>query len=80
MTFLTYYSGLQVYEDSTWHVFAGSSLAKEGVEGVVSTADSLVRRHLTVGLDTVLETVELPAGISYLDTGLSDVDRDTLTL
>jgi hypothetical protein len=61
-------------------VFASSSLAEESVEGVVSAADSLVGRHLAVRLDTVLETVELPAGISNLDTGLSHVDRDTLTL
>ena len=61
-------------------MLSSSSLAKEGVEGVISAADGLVGRHLAVRLDTVLETVELPAGISDLDTGLSSVDRDTLTL
>ena len=61
-------------------MLSSSGLAKEGVEGVVSATNSLVRRHLAVGLDAVLETVELPAGISNLDTGLSSVDRDTLTL
>lgn len=30
-------------------------------------------------LNTVLEAVELPAGISDLDTGLTDVDRDALS-
>lgn len=35
--------------------------------------------HLAIGLDAVLQTVELPAGISDLDAGLADVDRDHLT-
>ena len=61
-------------------MLSSSGLAKEGVEGVISATNSLVRRHLAVGLDAVLETVELPASISNLDTGLSSVDRDTLTL
>ena len=30
--------------------------------------------HLAIGLDAVLQAVELPAGISDLDTGLADVD------
>ena len=77
---LTYNGRLQIDKDSTWHVFSSSSLAEEGVEGVVSATDSLVRGHLAVRLDTVLKTVEFPAGISNLDTSLSDVDRDTLTL
>ena len=61
-------------------MLSSASLAKEGVERIVSATDSLVRRHLSVGLDAMLKTVELPAGISNLDTGLSNVDRDTLTL
>jgi hypothetical protein len=39
----------------------------------------LARSHLAVGLDAVLQAVELPAGISDLDTGLADVDGDHLT-
>lgn len=27
----------------------------------------------------VLQTVELPTTVAHLDTGLADVDRDTLT-
>ena len=61
-------------------MLASTSLAKESVEGIISAANSFVGRHLSVGLDTVLKTVELPAGISNLDASLSNVDRDTLTL
>jgi hypothetical protein len=55
-------------------VLAGTRLAEEGVEGIVAAADGLVRGHLTVWLDAVLKAVELPAGISDLDTGLADVN------
>lgn len=61
-------------------MLASSGLAEEGIEGVVTSANGLIGGHLPVRLDTVLKTVELPAGIAYLNTGLSHVDRDTLTL
>ena len=73
-------SGLQVDKNSTGYVLPGARLAEESVEGVVPASDSLVRGHLAVWLDTVLQTVELPAGIANLHTGLSNVDRDALTL
>ena len=71
--------GLQVEEDATGNVLAGTSLGEEGVESIVATADGLVRGHLTIGLNTVLEAEELPAGVTNLDTGLTDVDRNDLT-
>ncbi len=61
-------------------MLSGTSLREEGVEGVITTSDGLVTWHLTIRLDTVLQTVQLPAGITNLDSGLSDVDGDTLTL
>ena len=75
-----YNGGFQVEEDGTGNVFSGSGLAEEGVERVVTTSDGFVRGHLTIRLDTVLETVEFPAGITDLTSGLSEVDRDALTL
>jgi len=68
--------GLEIEEDGTGDVLAGTSLGEEGVEGVVTTTDGLVGGHLTVRLNTVLEAEELPAGVTDLDTGLSDVDRN----
>ena len=59
-------------------VLSGPGLGEEGVEGIITTTDSLVGRHLAVGLDSVLEAVELPATVSGLDTGLADVDRQAL--
>ena len=60
------------------HVLAGPGLGKEGLEGVVP--EGLVGGHAAIGLDPVLEAVELPAGVTDLAASLADVDRNTLTL
>jgi len=72
-------SGLKVDEDGTGNVLASTRLREEGVERVVTTTNGLVRGHLTIGLDTVLKAVKLPAGVTNLDTSLTDVDRNTLS-
>merc|ERR1719310_1593626 len=72
-------SRFQVYKDGTRDVFASTSLTEESVEGVIATSNGLITRHLTIRLDTVLQTVQLPACIANLDTGLANVDRDTFT-
>ncbi|MFS6538490.1 hypothetical protein V6D52_14485, partial (plasmid) [Idiomarina loihiensis] len=51
------YCGLQVDEDRAWHVLAGASLAEEGVERIITAADGLVSRHLTVGLDAMFQAI-----------------------
>ena len=71
-------SWLQVNEDSSWNMIATSSLGEEGLEGVIS--EGLVRGHAAIGLDSMLEAVELPTSIANLATGLADMNRDTLTL
>merc|ERR1712227_639288 len=70
---------LQINKHSSGHVFATSGLREEGVEAVVSTTNSLVRGHLTIRLDTMLQAVEFPARITNLDSGLSNVDADTFS-
>ena len=61
-------------------MLAGASLAEEGVERVIATTDGLVAGHLAIRLDSVLQAVQLPAGVTNLDTGLSNVYGDTFTL
>lgn len=61
-------------------MLARAGLAEEGVEGVVSAAEGLVGGHLPVGLDAVLQAVQLPAGVADLDAGLADVDGDAFPL
>ena len=77
---LTHYSGLEVDKHGTGDVLPSAGFAEKSVEGVVSPSDGFVAGHLAIGLDAVLQAVELPAGVADLDSGLSDVDRDALTL
>jgi len=66
--------GFEIEEDSSWDVLTGTGLREEGVEGIITTTDRFIGWHLTVRLDSVLEAEELPAGVTDLDTGLTDVD------
>ncbi|TNN59546.1 Melanocyte protein PMEL [Liparis tanakae] len=59
---------------------AGNEARAEGVVGIVSSSDGLVAGHLSVRLDPMFQAVKFPAGIANLDSGLTDVDGDTLTL
>mmetsp|Transcript_58655 Transcript_58655/g.80532 ORF Transcript_58655/g.80532 Transcript_58655/m.80532 type:complete len:261 (-) Transcript_58655:65-847(-) len=65
---------LEIEEDSAGNVLTSTSLGEEGVESVVTTTDGLIGRHLTIRLNTVLEAEELPAGVTDLDTSLTDVN------
>jgi len=66
--------GFEIEEDGSGNVLSGTSLGEEGVEGIVTTTDSLVGWHLSVGLDTVLKAEQLPTGVTDLDTSLTNVD------
>ena len=61
-------------------MFPGPGLAEEGVEGVIATPNCLVTGHLTIRLDPVFQTVQFPAGIADLHSGLAEMDGDTFTL
>ena len=76
----TNYSWLEINKHSTGNVLSSSSLGEEGVEGVITTSDRLVTGHLSIRLDSMLQTVQFPTGITDLDSSLSDVDRDALAL
>ena len=71
---------LEIDKDGAGNVLAGARLGKEGVEGVVGDADGLVGGHLAVGLDAVLEAVELPARVPHLATRPPHVDGDAFPL
>lgn len=73
---LTNNSRLQIDHDSSGDEATISCLWEESGEGLVL----ILWWHQAVGLDSVLQTVQLPAGISDLDTGLPDMDRDHFTL
>jgi len=70
---------LEIEEDGSWDMLSSTSLGEEGVEGIITTTDGFVGWHLTIWLDSVLEAEELPACVTNLDTGLTDVDRNNLS-
>ena len=51
----------QIHHDGTGYVFASTSFGKKGVEGIITTTNGFVGRHLTIRLDAVLQAVKLPA-------------------
>jgi hypothetical protein len=52
----------------------GTGLREERVECIVATTDGLVAGHLTIRLNAVFQTEQLPARVTDLDTGLTDVN------
>jgi hypothetical protein len=87
--------GLQVNVERARDVFALGRLGEKGGESIVAFGDrafgdaavglgAILARALfselaTTHSETVFDSVELPARVSDLDTGLTDVDRDDLT-
>jgi len=69
----------QIDKDGAGDVLSGRGLAEEGVEGVIGGGGSLRGGHITIGGDSVLQAVEFPAVVTDLDTGLTEMDRDTFT-
>lgn len=77
---LTNNSRFQVHEHSPGHMLARAGLTEERVEGVVSSAQGLVRGHLAVRLDAMLQAVQLPAGVADLHASLANVNGDAFPL
>lgn len=71
------HSGLKIDVDGTGDVLAGLSLAEESVEGVIGYTKAGVGGHGAIGVDSVLKAVQLPALVTGLDTGLTQMDGDT---
>jgi len=65
---------LEIEEYSSWDVLTSTGFGEEGVESVITTTDGFIGWHLTVWLDSVLKAEKLPAGVTNLDTGLTDMD------
>jgi hypothetical protein len=60
-------------------MFAGACLTEESVESVIAATDCFVAGHLTIRLNAMLETEKLPASVSDLNTGLTEVKAKGLT-
>ena len=76
-------SRFKVDHDSARDMLSASGFTEECAEGVVSergSAADVTGRKCSIAFDAVFETVQLPACVSYLNTGLSHVDGDTFAL
>jgi hypothetical protein len=60
-------------------MLASTSLRKESVERVITPTNGFVTWHLTIRLDTMLQTEQLPASIPNLDTGLAKMKAKSFT-
>jgi hypothetical protein len=60
-------------------MFTSACLTEKCIERIVTSADSLVTRHLTVRLNSVLQAEEFPASVSNLNASLSQVKAKSLT-
>ena len=61
-------------------MFSRSGFTEKGVEGIVSASYGLVTWHLAIGLNSMLQAVQLPTRITNLHSCLADMNWDTLTL
>jgi hypothetical protein len=68
--------GFQIEEHTSRNVFSGTSFRKESVESIVSSSNGFIRWHLSIWLNSVFKTEKFPAGVTELDTALSDMDVD----
>ena len=53
-TYFVNHSGFKIDENASGNVLSSSSLAEEGVKGIFGNTDALVRRHLTVLMNSML--------------------------
>jgi hypothetical protein len=59
-------------------MLASPGLGEESRERVVTAIVNLSFLHGTISIDSMLKAIKLPAVVSNLDTGLAQMDRDTL--
>ena len=71
--------GFEVEHNTAGDVLAGAGFREEGIVGIIFDADGLVGGHGTVRLDAVLQAEKFPAGVTSLDTSLTNVNRDDFT-
>jgi hypothetical protein len=71
--------GFQIQEDGSGDVFTSSGLREESVEGIISSSDSFIGRHLSVRLNSVFKTEQFPAGITDLNTTLTNMYRNNFS-
>jgi hypothetical protein len=68
----------KVHDHSTRHVLAGPDLREEGVERTVTDTGPIVRPHLLVWPEAMLEALQLLRPVATLETRMVGMDRRCL--
>ena len=71
---------LKIQENAARDVLSGTGLGEERVERIVTATDRLVGGHLSIGLDAVLQAIQLPAGVADLRTSRLTIIRTRQSL
>jgi hypothetical protein len=71
--------GLQIAVDGARNVFALAGLGEERAEAMVVLGGFALLGEVAIGLNAMLEAVELPAGVCNLATSLANVQTDNLS-
>jgi len=74
VTVFTYYCWFKVHKHSTRDMFSCTGLTEERVEGIITSTDGFITWHGPIGLDAMLQAVELPACVADLHTSLTNMD------
>lgn len=80
ISILTYYSWFQVHHYSPWHMFPSDCFIEKCSKRVIIVELIMQILERAIWLNAVLQAEEFPACISYLNSSLTNMDRDTLTL
>jgi hypothetical protein len=69
--------GFKINVDGTRDMLSTAGLGEEGTKGILFLGSgSLIRGTNSIGGNSMLQAVQLPAGVSELNTGLSNVNGD----
>ena len=64
---------LKVEEDGSGDILSSTCFWEESVKSIIATLNRLIGWHLTVRLNTVLETEQLPASVTNLNATLPNM-------
>jgi hypothetical protein len=64
----------QVDHNTTRDVLTSARFAEKGHEGIITRTRSFLSRELTIRTYSMFKTKKFPTSISYLTTGLTNVD------
>ena len=72
-------SGFKINEHTSGDILTSTRFTEESLESIISAFRLFVRWLDSVGTDSVFKTEQFPTGITNLDTGLTNMDRNNFS-